>query len=368
MWRSIPVLFLFTLALSAPVVAGTVAEQLRVPLGFSIALWAKVDNARQMALGRHGADGGTVYVGSMKAGKVHAVRYDGALRATAVTQIAEGLNLPTGVAWRDGNLYVAAQNRILRYDDIDRHIDRPPAPVVVTDRLPDDRHHGWKFIAFGPDGKLYVPVGAPCNVCAADPDRYALILRMNPDGSEPEVYARGVRNSVGFDWQPGSGALWFTDNGRDWMGDDLPPDELNRAPVAGLHFGFPYCHGGDIADPEFGQQRTCREFEAPAQKLGPHVAALGMRFYTGSMFPPEYRGSVFIAEHGSWNRAHKIGYRVSVVRVDGERARSYEPFAEGWLDGDKVRGRPSDVLVLPDGSLLVADDEAGAIWRITYRR
>lgn len=369
MWRPISLLlFLLSLALSVPAGAEPSAERLRVPIGFSIALWAKVDNARQMALGRHDANGGTVYVGSMQAGKVHAVRFDGAMRATGVAVIADGLRLPTGIAWRDGNLYVAAQNRILRYDDIDRSVDRPPAPVVITDRLPDDRHHGWKFISFGPDGKLYVPVGAPCNVCAADPDRYALILRMNPDGSAPEVFARGVRNSVGFDWQPGSGVLWFTDNGRDWMGDERPPDELNRAPVAGLHFGFPYCHGGDIADPEFGQRRVCREFEPPAQKLGPHVAALGMRFYTGAMFPPEYRGSIFVAEHGSWNRGRKIGYRVSVVRVDGDRVRSYEPFAEGWLDGDSVRGRPADVLMLPDGSLLVADDEAGVIWRIAYRR
>lgn len=344
------------------------ADRLRVPIGFSIALWARVDNARQMTLGRHDANGGILYVGSMEAGKVHAVTFDAAMKATGTSVVATGLKLPTGVAWRDGKLYVAAINRILRYDDIDKRLSNPPQPVVVTDRLPDDRHHGWKFIAFGPDGKLYVPVGAPCNICQPDRDRYALILRMNPDGSEPEVFARGIRNTVGFDWQPKTGTLWFTDNGRDWLGDDRPPDELNRVAQFGQHFGFPYCHGGDIADPEFGQMRDCAEFTPPVQKLGPHVAALGMRFYTGTTFPPEYRNQIFIAEHGSWNRSKKTGYRVTVVRVDGNRALSYETFADGWLEGEKVHGRPADVQMLPDGSLLIADDYAGAIWRVTYRK
>ncbi|MCF8176557.1 MAG: PQQ-dependent sugar dehydrogenase [Burkholderiaceae bacterium] len=342
-------------------------ETITLPPGFAIELWARVENARQMALGGVDARGGVLYVGSRGAGKVHAVRFDAAYRAGPVTRIADGLNMPSGLAWKDGALYVAAVNRILRYDDIDRRIERPPAPVVVTNSLPGDTHHGWKFIAFGPDGKLYVPVGAPCNICAPD-DPYAAILRMNADGTGREVFARGVRNSVGFDWSPEDRSLWFTDNGRDWLGDNSPPDELNRAPRAAMHFGYPYCHGGEVADPEFGAQRNCGEFEPPAQKLGPHVASLGMRFYTGTMFPAEYRNQVFIAEHGSWNSLSKVGYRISLVRVKDGRAVSYESFASGWLQGRSAWGRPADLQLLPDGSLLVADDHAGAIYRITYRK
>jgi glucose/arabinose dehydrogenase len=238
--------------------------------------------------------------------------------------------------------------------------------VIVTDKFPKDTHHGWKFIAFGPDGKLYVPVGAPCNICEPDPNRYANITRMNADGSGLEVYARGVRNSVGFDWDPRTRELWFTDNGRDWLGDDSPPDKLNHAATAGLHFGYPYCHGGAVADPEYGHRHACSEFAPPAQNLGAHVAALGMRFYTGSQFPPEYRNQIFVAEHGSWNRGVKTGYRVAIARIENGKAVAYESFASGWLQGQKVWGRPADVLVLPDGSLLVSDDYAGAIYRISY--
>jgi glucose/arabinose dehydrogenase len=342
-------------------------ETIKLPPGFAIELWARVDNARQMALGGTDEKGGVLYVGSRGAGKVHAVRFDAAYRAGPVTRIAEGLNMPSGLAWRNGSLYVGAVNRILRYDEIDQRIDRPPAPVTVTDTLPKDTHHGWKFIAFGPDGRLYVPVGAPCNIC--DPgDPHAAMLRMNADGSGREIFARGIRNSVGFDWSPIDGALWFTDNGRDMLGDDSPPDELNRAPRAGMHFGYPFCHGGDLPDPEYGARRKCSEFEAPAQKLGPHVASLGMRFYTGKMFPAEYRNQIFIAEHGSWNRSKKIGYRIALVRVRDGRVASYETFASGWLQGESGWGRPADLLVLPDGSLLVADDYAGAIYRISYRK
>ncbi len=342
-------------------------DTIKLPPGFAIELWARVDNARQMALGRADAKGGVLYVGSRGAGKVHAVRFDAAYRAGAVITVAEGLNMPSGLAWKDGSLYVAAVNRILRYDDIDRRLESPPLPVTVTDSLPRDTHHGWKFIGFGPDGKLYVPVGAPCNICKPG-DLYAGILRMNADGSDREVFARGVRNSVGFDWSPVDGTLWFTDNGRDMLGDDSPPDELNRAPRGGLHFGYPYCHGGEVADPEFGTRRKCAEFEPPAQKLGPHVASLGMRFYNGTMFPAEYRNQIFIAEHGSWNRSKKIGYRIALVRVKDGKAVGYESFASGWLQGESAWGRPADVLVLPDGSLLVADDHAGAIYRIVYRK
>lgn len=337
-------------------------EQIRLPAGFAIELVARVPNARAMSLGA----GHVLYVGSMREGKVYGLELDTSWRARQLHVVASGLAMPVGVAWREGSLYVSAVDRILRLDDIDRRLADPPTPVVVTDRLPRETHHGWKFIAFGPDGWLYVPVGAPCNICAPDAERYAAIFRLRPDGSALEIVARGVRNSVGFDWHPQTHELWFTDNGRDMLGDDSPPDELNRVARPGQHFGYPYCHGGTIADPEFGSQRTCREFEPPVQNLGAHVAALGMRFYNGSQFPAEYRQQVFIAEHGSWNRSRKIGYRISLVRLVDGRAVAYETFASGWLQGETAWGRPSDVLVLPDGSLLVADDLAGAIYRITY--
>jgi glucose/arabinose dehydrogenase len=306
-------------------------------------------------------------VGTREEGALYAViddNHDG--RADDVITVARGLDMPNGVAFQARSLYVAEVSRILRYDDIEDRLDNPPEPVVVADMFPRDRHHGWKFIRFGPDGRLYVPVGAPCNVCQSDDERHATIMRMWPDGKGLEVYAHGVRNTVGFDWHPRTKELWFTDNGRDWMGNDLPPDELNRASTKGLHFGFPYCHAGDIPDPKFGEQRNCEEFTPPAQKLGPHVAGLGMRFYTGNMFPPEYRHQIFIAEHGSWNRTIPIGYRITLVRLEGSRAVSYEVFAEGWLQGFRPWGRPVDIEIMPDGSLLISDDQAGAIYRITH--
>jgi len=337
-------------------------ESITLPPGFAIELVARVENAREMALGAKG----TLFVGSMQAGKVYAVRLHPGAPAEVLT-IATGLSLPVGVAVRGDALYVSAVDRVLRFDDIENRLTSPSKPIVVTDRLPKDRHHGWKFIAFGPDGKLYVPVGAPCNICEPDANRYANIMRMNLDGSDLETFARGIRNTVGFDWDPRTHELWFTDNGRDWLGDDSPPDELNHAPKAGMHFGFPYCHGATISDPEFGRRRPCADFTPPAQNLGPHVAALGMRFYTGTQFPDAYRNQILIAEHGSWNRSKKIGYRVSLVRVENGKGVAYEPFATGWLQGETPWGRPADVLVMPDGSLLVSDDYAGAIYRITYR-
>jgi len=239
---------------------------------------------------------------------------------------------------------------------------------MVNDSFPRDRHHGWKFIRFGPDGMLYLQVGAPCNVCKSEDDRYASIMRMKPDGTDLEVFAKGIRNTVGFDWHPQTQELWFTDNGRDWLGNDIPPDELNHAPQKGLHFGFPYCHGGNIPDPEFGKEHKCEEFTPPAIRLGPHVAAIGMRFYTGTMFPDGYRNQIFIAEHGSWNRSTPIGYRVTLVRLENNRAVEYKTFAEGWLQNGQAWGRPADVQVMPDGALLVSDDEAGAIYRISYKK
>jgi len=312
---------------------------------------------------------GTLFVGSMGEGKVYAVRdEDGDKKADKVYTIAEGLNMPVGVAFHDGDLYVSALSKIVKLEDIENHLADPPVPVVVYDKFPDKSHHGWKFIAFGPDGKLYVPVGAPCNICEEEDPIFASITRMNPDGSGFEIVQHGIRNTVGFTWHPDTKELWFTDNGRDWMGDDLPACELNHAEKDGLHFGYPYCHQGDLPDPRFGGKRSCDEFVPPAQKLGAHVAPLGLEFYTGSMFPDEYKKQIFIAEHGSWNRSKKSGYRVSLVRLDGNRAVSYEPFASGWLneETDEIWGRPVDVELLPDGSMLVSDDYAGAIYRIYY--
>ena len=338
----------------------------QLPSGFRIGMYASgLPNARSMALGPDGV----IFVGTRSEGKVYTVLdQNGDYKAEQVITLASGMNTPNGVAYRDGALYVAEINRILRYDNIAAHLAEAdlPAPVVLNDQYPSDAHHGWKVLRFGPDGKLYAPVGAPCNVCEIS-GLYGTITRMNADGSGLEVYASGIRNSVGFDWQPQSNELWFTDNGVDNLGDDQPPDELNRAPAPGMNFGFPYCHGGTVPDPEFGAQRSCIEFTPPVQKLGPHVAALGMRFYTGVMFPPEYQNQILIAEHGSSSRSTPLGYRIMLVRLDdANNAISYEPFAEGWLDGAQVHGRPVDLLILPDGSLLVSDDDAGAIYRIIY--
>ncbi|HLP16598.1 MAG TPA: sorbosone dehydrogenase family protein [Bacteroidota bacterium] len=340
-------------------------DKIKLPHGFHIAMYAEVPNARSLTLGSKG----TVFVGSRSDDHVYAVidaNKDG--KAEKVYPIGKGLNTPNGVAFYHGSLYVAEISRILRFDDIENRFSNPPAPVVVTDSYPTEKSHGWKFIAFGPDGKLYVPVGAPCNVCDEKDPIYASITRLNPNGTEREIYARGIRNTVGFDWHPQTKELWFTDNGRDMMGDDVPDDELNCAPKKGLHFGFPYIHQGDVFDPEYGQGKKLSDYVAPVQNLGPHVAALGMRFYTGTMFPAEYRNQILIAEHGSWNRSTPIGYRLTCVKLKGNTAVSYAPFAEGWLDGRRAWGRPVDVLVMPDGALLVSDDQAGVIYRITYSK
>jgi glucose/arabinose dehydrogenase len=342
---------------------------IKLPPGFKIEVYASdLPNARQMAL----SPNGVLYVGSLGAGNVYAVvdsNKDG--RGDKVYTVAQGLSMPSGIAFRDGSLYIGAVSKVLRLEGIDGKLAQPPAPQVVSQAFPSDEHHGWKFIAFGPDGKLYVPVGAPCNVCDEENPIYASLTRITVDkagkASRPEIVARGIRNTVGFDWHPQTHELWFTDNGRDLLGDNMPPDELNHATKAGLHFGFPYCHGGDIADAKFGAGHPCSQYVPPARKLGPHVAAIGMRFYTGAMFPPEYRNQIFIAEHGSWNRSTPIGYRVMVVKLDGQgKAVSYQPFAEGWLQGGDDWGRPADVLVMPDGALLVSDDHAGVVYRITY--
>jgi glucose/arabinose dehydrogenase len=332
-------------------------ERIQLPPGFRIEVLAAVPNARSLALGARG----TLFVGSRSGGSVHAVQPGG-----KVVKLAEGMSMPNGVAFKDGALYIAEVGKIYRIDDVEKNLSPVQKPQLIFDKLPTDVHHGWKFIRFGPDGKLYVPIGAPCNVC--DREGYALIGSLDLRTKAFEIHSRGVRNTVGFDWHPQTRELWFTDNGRDWLGDDLPADELNHAPRAGMHFGFPYCHQGDLADPEFGRSRKCPEFQAPAQKLGPHVASLGMRFYTGTMFPAEYRNQIFIAEHGSWNRSKKSGYRVSLVRLDSSgKVKNYEVFAQGWLQGESAWGRPVDIEVLPDGSLAISDDSAGLIYRISYK-
>lgn len=335
---------------------------IRLPPGFSIEIWsAEVPNARSMALGTQG----TVFVATRRDGRVYALM-PGQDTGPAVITLARDLDMPNGVAFHDGDLYVAENHRITRFPDIEAHLPAIPKAEPVTDALPGERHHGWRYIDFGPDGKLYIALGAPCNVC--DREGYGNISRMNPDGSEQEIVAYGVRNSVGFTWHPDTGDLWFTDNGRDMLGDNIPPGELNHAPRDGLHFGFPYCHGGDIPDPQFGNRGDCANFEPPAQKLGPHVAPLGVLFYDGTMFPEEFRGQAFLAEHGSWNRSEKIGYRITLVRMDQGKAVGYEVFADGWLENEQVSGRPVDLLVLDDGSMLVSDDQNGVIYRITYVR
>ncbi len=339
-------------------------ETIELPPGFAIDIYAdNVPGCRSLALSPQG----TLFAGTRGEGRVYALRdNDGDQRAETVITLAEGLNLPNGVAFKDGALFVAEVSRVLKFPDIEKRLTDPGAPQVVNDSFPAERSHGWKFMRFGPDGLLYIPVGAPCNICNPG-DPYASILRMGADGSGLTVFARGIRNTVGFDWPPLTRELWFTDNGRDLLGDDLPPDELNRAPAAGLHFGYPFRHGRDIVDPRYGRDIADTRVVPPARELAPHAAALGMRFYTGRMFPEQYRNQIFIAEHGSWNRSTPIGYRITLVTLQGNIATDYTVFAQGWLQGAGAWGRPVDLLVMPDGSLLVSDDRAGVIYRIWYR-
>ncbi len=347
----------------APAAPGEIlVDKLKLPPGFKASLWAHgINNARAMTWG----DKGTLFVSSRVAGNVYAIVDKGATRE--VKTIAKGLNLPNGVAFKNGTLYIAEVSRITKMEGIEDKLDNPPAMTVVYDILPRDLPHGWKYLAFGPDGKLYFNIGAPCNICMP-PDTHANISRVNPDGTGFEYFALGVRNSVGFDWHPVTKELYFTTHGRDWLGDDAPSDKFDRAPRKGLHFGYPFCHQGDMLDPEFGKGRSCSDFVPPLIKTGPHVAGNGVHFYTGSMFPPEYKNRAFLAQRGSWNRTKKTGYRVMMVTL-GAGAPKYEVFAEGWLQGgDQIWGRPVYVQEMKDGSLLVSDDYAGAIYRITYQR
>jgi glucose/arabinose dehydrogenase len=342
-------------------------EKIKLPAGFAISVFAEVDDARSMAI----SPSGIVYVGNRNGNSVFAVQdTNNDFKADKKWVIASGLNSPNGVAFKDGDLYVAEVSRIIKFPGIENKMDNPGKPVVVTDEYPTETHHGWKYIAFGPDGKLYVPVGAPCNICDPEKDIFASITRLNPDGSGLEIYAEGVRNTVGITWHPETMDLWFTDNGRDMMGDNTPNCELNHAPRSGMHFGFPYCHEGLVKDPEFGNKRPCGDFVPPVQKLGPHVAPLGLKFYTGNMFPESYKNQIIVARHGSWNRTKKIGYDLTLVKIENNKSQGVETFATGWLDDDSQEawGRPVDVLILPDGSMLVSDDTANVVYRISYSK
>lgn len=343
-------------------------DKLKLPEGFKIEMFASgVSNARSLDM----SPDGTLFVGSRGAGNVYAlVDEDGDWKADKQYIIYEDGNSPNGVAFRDGDLYVAEISRIIVFRDIEDKLTNPPDPEIVFDGYPSETHHGWKYIAFGPDGLLYVPVGAPCNICESENPVFNTITRLNVDTGEMEIVQRGIRNTVGITWHPVTQNMWFTDNGRDWMGDDLPACELNRAPEDNMHFGYPYCHQGDLPDPEFGDKRKCSEFTPPVQNLGPHVAPLGMEFYSGTQFPEKYVNQyAFIAEHGSWNRTNKIGYRITTVRLDSNyNSLGYEDFITGWLDEstDEVWGRPVDLEFLSDGSMLISDDFADAIYRVSY--
>lgn len=335
-------------------------HQLKLPPGFSIEIYAKVPNARQMSLGSND----TLFVGSKELGKVYAVTNGG----KKVKVIATGLNMPSAVDFKDGALYVAAVDRILKFDDIENHLDTPPKPIVLHGSLPNKAHHGWRFMRFGPDNKMYIAIGAPCNTCISKDPRFNTISRMNEEAKQFEIYAKGIRNSVGFDWDPLTQYLWFTDNGRDLLGDNIPPDEINLLTKANMDFGFPFCYGNNIIDHTY-PNHNCKKATPPAFELPAHVAAVGMRFYTGSQFPAAYHQQIFLAEHGSWNRSRKIGYQVMTATLSSDRKhiKQVKPFITGWLHEDQVWGRPTDILTMRDGSLLISDDFAGVIYRVFYK-
>ena len=344
-------------------------DKLKLPEGFSIDVWAaEVPNARSMAV----SESGIVFVGNRQKNNVYAlVDENGDGKADSKYVLANDLRMPNGVAVKDGDLYVAEVSRILRFKDIENNLTKPSYEVVY-DGYPDEAHHGWKFIAFGPDGMLYIPVGAPCNICVSEDPIFASITRLDVSkpGAKPEIYAHGVRNSVGMTWHPETKELWFTDNGRDMLGDDIPDCELNKATTLGQHFGYPYWHAGTIKDPEVGSEgKEASFYTAPEAKLGAHTAPLGLRFYTGDQFPATYKNQLFIAKHGSWNRSKKSGYEVILARLDAMgKVSGQEAMVTGWLDQatQEAWGRPVDVQELKDGSLLISDDVANCIYRLSY--
>ena len=363
--------FLFSLIATSCATADdshqTVLEQLRLPSGFSISIFAEnLPNARTLALG----DNGIVFVGTRQQGSVYAVQDSNNDEvADKYYTLATDLYMPNGVAYKNGTLYVAQPHRIIRFDNITQQLEYPPKPKIVYKNLPSDKHHGWKYLRFGADNKLYSAVGAPCNICEPSKKIYSSLFRVNTDGSDFEMIATGVRNTVGFDWHPETKELYFTENGRDHLGDDVPPDELNKWTQKGQHFGYPYCHAGELLDPEFGKDKNCADFIAPEWKFKAHNAPLGMRFYNGNQFPKEYKNQLFVAQHGSWNRSVPDGYRIALVKFKEGKPVSEEAFISGWLTKDeKVLGRPTDILELPDGSLLIADDNRGVIYKVKYQK
>ena len=337
---------------------------LKVPKGFKVELWASgMPGARAMVRG----DKGKIYIGTRGLGRVYEVTDAGDKRTSRI--LVDKLTQPSGVAIQGSTLYVMAIDKVLRYDDIENKPDVKPEDMTAKFNLPPEQHHNWKYLAFGPDKKLYVPFGAPCNICEPPTKEYAQIRRYNPDGSAMEVIATGVRNTQGFDWHPKTGELWFTDHGRDWAGDDGPQDELNRMPKAGLNFGYPYCHAAGTPDPDIKKAGACKDVTMPVALMGPHAAVMGVKFYTGDMFPAAYKNTMFVARKGSWNRTKRFGYDVVnvVPSADGKSAK-VTPFLTGFLDAkeNKFSGRPAYLLQMPDGALLVSDEQLGAIYRISY--
>jgi len=341
-------------------------DKLKLPEGFKIDVYVEgIENARSLCL----SPSGTLFVGTRSKGNVYAVKdtdHDG--RGDKIYTLLEKGNMPNGVAFKDGDLYVAEVNRILKFSDIESKLDNPGTPEVVYDKYPTETHHGWKYIAFGPDERLYVPVGAPCNICESEDKVFNTITSINADGTDMRIEQHGVRNTVGFDWHPESGQLWFTDNGRDWMGDEEPECELNNATTQNQHFGYPYCHQGDKLDPDLGAGKNCDDYVPPVVKMGPHTAPLGMEFYTGNNFPSTYSNDALVARHGSWNRKEKIGYDIQRIHKNKDGSYERSDFITGWLNDDKsdVWGRPVDLEQMPDGTVLISDDYADAIYRVYY--
>lgn len=329
---------------------------------FELTTYASIPRARQMAQ----TESGLLFVGTMpRRGSIYAV--DPAIPDEPI-EVATGLTMPTGLALLNGDLYVAAHNRILMYEDIEENYKESPEPIIISNDLPTETHHGWKYLSVGPDRFLYFNVGAPCNICLREEEIFASIVKMDPESGDSSVFVHGVRNSVGSAWHPITKKMWFSDNGGDWLGDDIPPEEINVVDQPGSHYGYPYVHGDSYADPTYSEQQPDDfEYVKPVVNIQAHSAALGIAFYTGTQFPEKYKNALFIAEHGSWNRSSKVGYRVSVVLFVGDKP-IYKPFIDIWLDGEQVSGRPNDVLVANDGSLFISNDGAGKIYQVRHKK